>query len=122
LACTLRVRLTLHVEAQKAATEKAKAFVAQLEIVEKIGLVTGSYGQGAPLPCVGSISAIERLNFTGLCYSDGPSGYGRADGVSVFPSGITVAATWDSDLMYERAVALGEEFRDKGSHVHLGCD
>jgi beta-glucosidase-like glycosyl hydrolase len=47
---------------------------------------------------------------------------GRADGVTVFPSGITVAATWDSDLMYERAVAIGGEFRDKGSHVHLGYD
>lgn len=121
-AWTSRTWLTPHVEARKDATVKAKAFVAQLETVEKIGLVTGGYGQGAALPCVGSISAIERLNFTGLCYSDGPSGYGRADGVSVFPSGITVAATWDSDLMYERGVALGEEFRDKGSHVHLGYD
>jgi hypothetical protein len=122
LSRTSRIGLTPHVEAREDATEKAKAFVAQLETVEKIGLVTGGYGKGAALPCVGSISAIERLNFTGLCYSDGPSGYGRADGVTVFPSGITVAATWDSDLMYERAVAIGEEFRDKGSHVHLGYD
>ena len=72
------------------------------------------------LPCVGTIAGIERLNFSGLCYADGPSGYSRSDGVSVFPSGITVAATWDSELMFERALALGEEFRDKGAHVHLG--
>ena len=74
------------------------------------------------LPCVGTIAAIERLNFSGLCYADGPSGYARSDGVSVFPSGITVAATWDSELMFERALALGEEFRHKGAHVHLGYD
>jgi beta-glucosidase len=60
------------------------------------------------LPCVGTIAGIERLNFSGLCYADGPSGYSRSDGVSVFPSGITVAATWDSELMFERALALGK--------------
>ncbi|KAJ0319983.1 hypothetical protein COL5a_009892 [Colletotrichum fioriniae] len=47
-------------------------------------------------------------------------GYSRSDGVSVFPAGISTAATWDKDLMYRRAVALGEEFRAKGAHVHLG--
>jgi len=122
LAWTPRIWLTYHAGAvaQANATEKAKAFLSQLETAEKIGLVTGSYGSGALLPCVGTIAAIERLNFSGLCYSDGPSGYARSDGVSVFPSGITVAATWDRDLMFERALALGEEFRNKGAHVHLG--
>jgi hypothetical protein len=85
--------LTHPIEAQKDATEKAKAFVAQLDTVEKVGLVTGNYGKGAHPPCVGSIAAIERLGFDGLCFADGPTGYGRADGTSVFPSGITVAAT-----------------------------
>lgn len=42
------------------------------------------------------------------------------DGVSVFPSGITTAATWDESLMYLRGAALGEEFRAKGAHVMLG--
>ncbi|THW80088.1 hypothetical protein D6D17_09893 [Aureobasidium pullulans] len=100
--------------------EKARSFLSQLDTAEKIGLVTGSYGPGPVLPCVGTISGIPRLNFSGLCYSDGPTGYARSDGVSVFPSGITVAATWDRDLMYQRALAIGEEFRAKGAHVHLG--
>ncbi|KAH7276218.1 hypothetical protein MRS44_005609 [Fusarium solani] len=72
------------------------------------------------LPCVGAVGGIERLGFDGLCFSDGPAGYSRSDGASVFASGITVAATWDRDLMYKRGVALGEEFRAKGAHVHLG--
>ncbi|EEU38300.1 uncharacterized protein NECHADRAFT_77126 [Fusarium vanettenii 77-13-4] len=55
-------------------------------------------------------------------HSDGPAGYSRSDGVSVFPSGITVAATWDRDLMYKRGVALGEEFKAKGAHVHFGWE
>ncbi|KAH6972943.1 glycosyl hydrolase family 3 N terminal domain-containing protein [Ilyonectria sp. MPI-CAGE-AT-0026] len=103
----------------KAASEKASRFVSQLDTSEKVGLVSGGY-LSKSLACVGAIGAIERLGFEGICFSDGPSGYARSDGVSVFPSGITVAATWDRQLMYQRAVAIGTEFRDKGSHVHLG--
>ena len=87
---------------------------------EKIGLVTGSYGGGPVLPCVGTLAAVERLDYTGLCMSDGPNGVNRQDSVSVFASGITVAATWDRRLMYERGFALGKEFRMKGVHVLLG--
>ncbi|KAL2692537.1 hypothetical protein Neosp_002947 [[Neocosmospora] mangrovei] len=101
------------------ALSKAQSFVSELTTAEKIGLVTGGYTQPS-LPCVGAIGGIERLGFDGLCFSDGPAGYSRSDGVSVFPSGITVAATWDRDLMYKRGVALGEEFKAKGAHVHLG--
>ncbi|OGE55069.1 hypothetical protein PENARI_c005G09866 [Penicillium arizonense] len=101
------------------ASEKASNFVSKLNTSEKVGLVTGA--SGSPLlPCVGTIAAIERLGFDGLCFSDGPAGVARSDGVSVFASGITVAATWDRRLMYERGLALGQEFRAKGSHVHLG--
>ncbi|KAI3336217.1 glycoside hydrolase family 3 protein [Ustulina deusta] len=98
---------------------KASDFVSQLTLSEKIGIVSGGY-LTSPLPCIGSIGAISRLDFDGICFSDGPSGVSRSDGVSAFPAGITVAATWDRDLMYRRAVAIGEEFRAKGSHVALG--
>ncbi|KAK1690053.1 glycosyl hydrolase family 3 N terminal domain-containing protein [Colletotrichum godetiae] len=101
------------------ASAASKDFVSQLTTVEKIGLVTGGYSSPS-LPCVGAIGSVERLGFEGVCYSDGPSGYSRSDGVSIFPAGVSTAATWDKDLMFRRAVALGEEFRAKGAHVHLG--
>ncbi|CAG9974873.1 unnamed protein product [Clonostachys byssicola] len=75
---------------------------------------------GTSPACVGSIGAIPRLGFEGICFSDGPAGYARSDLVSVFASGITVAASWDVDLMFSCGVALGEEFRGKGAHFHLG--
>lgn len=40
--------------------------------------------------------------------------------MTVFPPGITVGATFDKKLMYERAVAIGKEARGKGVHVWLG--
>ncbi|KAH9817911.1 family 3 glycoside hydrolase [Melampsora americana] len=52
---------------------------------------------------------------------DGPAGLRAVDEyVTAFPAGISVAATWDRKLMRARGVALGEEWRAKGSHVFLG--
>ena len=95
--------------------EKAKAFVAQLTLEEKADMVTGQAG-----PCVGNIVAIPRLGFPGLCLQDGPLALRVADYTSVFSAGVSVGATWDKNLMYERGHAMGEEFRAKGAHIMLG--
>ena len=52
--------------------------------------------------------------------NDGPAAVARQDLISVFPSGVTLAATWDRELVYQSYKALGEEFRGKGTHVALG--
>lgn len=101
------------------AVSKANAILAELTLEEKTAVVTGA-NPLTGLGCIGSIGAIPRLNFSGICYSDGSSGVNRADLTSVFPAGLTAAATWDADLMYRRAVAIGEEFRAKGMHACLG--
>jgi len=43
-----------------------------------------------------------------------------ADLTSVFPAGLTAAASWDRDLMYARGAAMGKEFRTKGAQIMLG--
>ncbi|KAK1673930.1 glycoside hydrolase superfamily [Colletotrichum godetiae] len=95
---------------------KANAILAELTLEEKTAVVTDA-NPLTGLGCIGSIGAIPRLNFSSICYSDGSSGVNRADLTSVFPAGLTAAATWDADLMYRRAVAIGEEFRAKGMHA-----
>jgi beta-glucosidase-like glycosyl hydrolase len=92
------------------ALEKAKAFVDQLTTEEKSGLVTGTEG-----PCVGNIAPIPRLNFSGICLQDGPLAIRQATYASVFPAGLTVAAAWDKELAYIRAVQIAEEYKAKGS-------
>ncbi|CAG9996472.1 unnamed protein product [Clonostachys byssicola] len=100
------------------ASEKAKIFTLQLTIEEKIAFTYGNATAGAG--CIGVIPPIPRLNFTGVCMSDGPNAVNRAEFITVFPSGITAAATWDRNLIYQRAHALGEEARGKGTKVLLG--
>ncbi|KAF3011311.1 hypothetical protein E8E14_002020 [Neopestalotiopsis sp. 37M] len=99
-------------EARQLATE----FTAQLNLTEKAFMATG-WVLG---PCDGNIAPIPRLNFSGLCLHDGPAGIRVADLATLFPAGVTTGATWDRDLIYARGLAMGEEFRAKGSHVILG--
>ncbi|TDZ33215.1 putative beta-glucosidase G [Colletotrichum spinosum] len=102
-----------------AAASKAASFVARLNLTEKSHMVTGQLGLEAG-GCIGNIPPIERVGFHGLCLLDGPTALDRADLISVFPAGLTAAASWDKELIYKRGKALGEEFRDKGVHVGLG--
>ncbi|KAF8181130.1 glycoside hydrolase family 3 protein [Mycena galopus ATCC 62051] len=100
------------------AYELANATVAQLTLAEKIGLVTG-VGQFSSR-CVGNVSPVARLGIPGLCLNDGPAGVRPSVGVTGFPPGIAVAATFSRRLMQARGVALGEEFRGRGINMHLG--
>ncbi|KAJ5408302.1 Glycoside hydrolase family 3 [Penicillium cosmopolitanum] len=93
---------------------KAQKFVAQLTVDEKADMITGQPG-----PCVGNIVAIPRLSFPGLCLQDGPLSIRVADYASVFAAGVTVASTWDRDLLYERGYTMGQEFKAKGAHIAL---
>ncbi|KAK9481623.1 glycosyl hydrolase family 3 N terminal domain-containing protein [Lipomyces starkeyi] len=95
---------------------QADAFVANLTLDEKVTLLTG-VAQG---PCIGNISPIPRVGFNGLCLQDGPTSIRQATYASVFPAGLTAAASWDKGLIYNRGLYLGAEFKAKGAHVLLG--
>ena len=82
---------------------------------EKVRLVTGTAG-----PCVGNIGPVYRLGFNGLCLQDGPLAIREADYASVFPAGLTTAASWDRDLAHVRGQDMADEFVGKGAHVALG--
>ncbi|KAI2615523.1 glycoside hydrolase family 3 protein [Hypoxylon sp. NC1633] len=97
---------------------KAKEFVSQLTLAEKVNLTTGVGWQGEQ--CVGQTGSIPRLGFRGLCLQDSPLGVRFADYVSAFTSGQTVAASFDRGLMYRRGQAMGTENRIKGVDVMLG--
>ncbi|KAF2765109.1 putative beta-glucosidase 1 precursor [Teratosphaeria nubilosa] len=101
-----------------AAYSKARAFVSQLTLPEKVNLTMGT---GWELErCVGQTGSIPRLGFRGLCLQDSPVGLRDTDFNSVFPAGVNVAATWDRKLAYTRGRAMGKEHYGKGSDMQLG--
>ncbi|KZF20977.1 glycoside hydrolase family 3 protein [Xylona heveae TC161] len=99
-----------------AAQSKADSWISSMNLTEKAGIVTGTLSG----VCIEYVAPIERLGFSGLCLQDGPAGIRLADLASVFPAGVTTAATWDKELMYERGSAMAAEFKAKGAHVILG--
>ncbi|UJR19008.1 hypothetical protein I4U23_022138 [Adineta vaga] len=93
-----------------------KSFIIQLTLEEKCHLTADVGGT-----CAGNIASLPRVNFSGFCLLDTPSGVG--DGVlssTAFVSGIHIVATWHRNLFYRRAVAIGKDFRGKGVHYALG--
>ena len=98
--------------------KKAAELVRQMTLVEKVNVTTGTGWQMQM--CVGNTGPVERLKFPALCLQDGPLGLRFADNTTAFPAGITVGATWNKDLMYERGKAHGKEARLKGINVILG--
>jgi beta-glucosidase len=97
----------------------ASEFVSRLNLTEKSAMITGKLSLGVG-GCIGNLLPIDRVGYSGLCMQDGPNGVGLADLTSVFPSGVTMGASWDKKLIYQRGVAIGKEFRSKGIHVALG--
>jgi beta-glucosidase len=98
--------------------KKAAALVRQMTLVEKVNVTTGT-GWMMDM-CVGNTGPVPRLKFPSLCLQDGPLGIRFADNITAFPAGITVGATWNKELMYQRGKAHGKEARLKGINVLLG--
>ncbi|KAF3062794.1 putative beta-glucosidase F [Daldinia childiae] len=98
--------------------EKAIKLVSQMTLAEKVNITAGT-GLFMAVVC-GNTGSIPRLGFPELCLQDGPLGVRTTDNVTAFPAGITTGATFSKDLMYERGVALGEEFKGKGANFYLG--
>jgi len=69
---------------------------------------------------VGNTGPAIHVGFPGLALQDGPLGIRSSDNTTAFPAGITVGATWNKELMYQRGKAHGLEARLKGVNVLLG--
>ncbi|KAK5687657.1 hypothetical protein LTS10_001797 [Elasticomyces elasticus] len=106
------------VQLWKRSYQRAADLVGQMTLVEKVNITTGTgWSMGM---CVGNTGPVDRLGFPSLCLQDGPLGLRFADNATAFPAGITVGASWNKQLMYDRGRAHGLEARLKGINVILG--
>ncbi|KAF2753427.1 beta-glucosidase-like protein [Pseudovirgaria hyperparasitica] len=106
------------VEAWADSYAKAAELVRQMTVVEKVNVTTGvGWMMGM---CVGNTGAVPRLGFGSLCLQDGPLGVRYTENVTAFPAGVTVGATWDKSLFYNRGRLHAIEAKAKGVNVLLG--
>lgn len=97
---------------------KAAAMVEKMSLVSKVNITSGT-GWMMGL-AVGNTGPANDVGFPGLALQDGPLGIRFADHATAFPAGLTVGATWNKELMYQRGQAHGMEARKKGINVLLG--
>ena len=104
-----------------------------MTVEEKVRLVVGinhNYGSTTTVPGIaGRTAPIERLGIPATVMADGPMGLRiepKREGdpntyyCTAFPIGTAVAATWDTELVYEMGEVLGREVKEHGVDVLLG--
>lgn len=96
----------------------AAQVVGKMTLAEKVNITTGT-GWSMGL-AVGNTGAAVHAGFPSLALQDGPLGIRFADNATAWPAGVTVGATWNRKLMYERGKAHALEAKGKGVNVILG--
>jgi beta-glucosidase len=109
---------------------RAQSLLKQMTLEEKITLLhgppTGPCCQckgNASCAYVGNVAAIPRLKIPPITMNDGPQGFrdnNQPGSTTAWPSGLTMAASWDVDALLKWGVGMGKEFYNKGSNVQLG--
>lgn len=92
--------------------QQVEELLKQLTVEEKLSLLTGKDAINMP--------SVERLGIHTMRMKDGPNGVTNEKRATCFPTGITMASTWNPDLIEEMGAALGREAKDAGYHVILG--
>ncbi|CAE8717633.1 unnamed protein product, partial [Polarella glacialis] len=106
----------------------AKGLVAQMTTEEKFRLIDArGYSGWTALEgyFVGSILAVPRLGIPSIKMQDAEAGFRTIDKrmigtVTSWPCALVLSASWDPQLTWKWAEAMGQEFRAKGANVALG--
>jgi beta-glucosidase len=97
----------------KASTEnRIKDLIPRMTLDEKVSMLGGDGTAFATKP-------VERLGIPSIQMSDGPLGV-RMGEATAFPSAISLAATFDPEVVGEMAKAMGLEIRALGRDMLLG--
>ena len=102
------------------------AFLAGLTPEELEGLTRGEGMMNVPAGCPGNAGgfggvteALRKKGVAELITSDGPAGLRLQRFASLMPIGTALACTWNTELVEELHVKLGEEMTHYGVDVHL---
>ncbi|KFY94458.1 hypothetical protein V498_03868, partial [Pseudogymnoascus sp. VKM F-4517 (FW-2822)] len=96
--------------------ENARAKAATLSLVEQVSLLRAADHWRTV--------AIPNKGIPNIKTSDGPNGargavFKAGTRAALFPCGVSLAATWDTKLLYEVGQHLGEETKARSAHVLL---
>ena len=109
---------------------RAAKLVEAMTMDEKLAMLHGpSTGKccqcntSASCAYVGNVVGNKRLGIPPMTANDGPQGFrdnNLPGSTTAFPSGLTMAASFDTNALFEWGSGMGKEFFDKGANVQLG--
>src|ERR1700691_1788896 len=91
---------------------RVESLLAQMTLQEKIALISGT--------AVMLTGSLPRLGIPALHTSDGPLGAHLTTPSSAYAAGISLAATWDTELAREVGSQIGRDARSRGANFLLG--
>lgn len=106
--------------ATASSAERAEELLLQMNTTEKLAMLHGHKGT-----YVGNIVGNDRLGIPSINMHDGPQGFRVTSTTSpegsttAWPSALTAASSWDTDLIYRFHAAMAQEFKQKGANVQL---
>jgi beta-glucosidase len=108
-------------DAGKTPEERTALLLEAMTLEEKIAMMHGVCRFEVP-GCgftIGKIPANERLGIPALHLTDGPAGVRNGQPATSFPAPVAIAASWNPELAYRVAVAIGQETLARGQDVLL---
>lgn len=109
--------LSAHAQVKQSTTSSTvNQILSQFTLDEELSYIGGTgFFDLKPIP----FTISQPIN-PQIYQTDGPMGVRRNEPSIRFPSGLTMAATWDPSLAYERGVAMGRDTRARGYFSILG--
>ena len=92
--------------------ERVNEYVSKMTLEEKVSLCHGGSAFGT--------KAIPRLGLPAYQMDDGPHGVRGPNTATYFPTGVSLASTWNPELVREMGESLGQETKKFGFSVILG--
>lgn len=115
----MSVSSIVKVDKSDCVVERVNALIRQMTLQEKVSLLSGQ-NDWSTMP-------VERLGIPAMEVCDGPHGVrlvndGRRGkcATTAFPTGMAMACSWNTELMEQVGVALGEETKAMGCDILLG--
>ncbi len=106
--------------ARKKTSEILESIIEKMTLSEKVSLLSGKDSwHTMPIPGLGIPSLVMSDGPHGV--RTGPEGADRIAGIAtVFPTGVSMASTWNKELIIRVGAALADEARHLGCHILLG--
>src|SRR6202140_3956043 len=97
---------------------------AQGDVEQRAHLILDKMTLAEKIEIIGGINdfytrPIPRLGIPSLRMSDGPLGVQAYGLTTVYPAGIALAASWDTELAQRFGAAMGKDARARGAHFIL---